>query len=308
MTARELAWRVFAAELHASTSVQRGEGEKAPTYLLSPFGGRINRVLMAGRLEAPTALDGGTGVLGASLSDPTGTIGVSSGTFLPRGHEQLSRLRESTEVLLVGKAGRRPGGTGDAFVRVEGIRRVSDDDLRTVQAEILLQSAQRLRITELGWDGRGDAPPGTGPRSRPRWRSDLPVSRSAYPRPDFAGQLHHLREVLDVLEGRRPPPPPVSVSSRGPTRSTVTITRSPRPGTTESSTAPSAAVRALESAFLDVVDQLGEESIDGYAELRSVIERCAAIGIDERTVEDLLNRLEESGAVEEPIVGRLRRA
>jgi hypothetical protein len=56
------------------------------------------------------------------------------------------------------------------------------------------------------------------------------------------------------------------------------------------------------------VDELGEASVDGYADLRDVVERARAQGIDDRTTEELVGRLEESGALEEPIVGKLRRA
>jgi DNA replicative helicase MCM subunit Mcm2 (Cdc46/Mcm family) len=71
---------------------------------------------------------------------------------------------------------------------------------------------------------------------------------------------------------------------------------------------PSAAERAEESAFLDVIDQLAEHSADGYADLNEVVRAAARTGVTSQRAEELLGRLEESGAVEEPIVGKLRRA
>jgi DNA replicative helicase MCM subunit Mcm2 (Cdc46/Mcm family) len=69
-----------------------------------------------------------------------------------------------------------------------------------------------------------------------------------------------------------------------------------------------AAERAEESALLDVIDQLADKSADGYAALNEVVRAAARTGVTSDRVEELLGRLEESGAVEEPVVGRLRRA
>ena len=44
MIYREVAWRVFAGELNSSDLEVRGEGEKAPSYLITPLGAQINRL------------------------------------------------------------------------------------------------------------------------------------------------------------------------------------------------------------------------------------------------------------------------
>ena len=53
MTFREPAWRVVARELESSLEEERGTGERAAAYVLSPFGARMNRVLLAGSLSPP---------------------------------------------------------------------------------------------------------------------------------------------------------------------------------------------------------------------------------------------------------------
>ena len=50
MNARETAWRVFATELSASSLEIRATEEKSPSYVVSPLGAKINRVLVAGVL------------------------------------------------------------------------------------------------------------------------------------------------------------------------------------------------------------------------------------------------------------------
>ncbi|MFY9716345.1 MAG: hypothetical protein WAK40_00175, partial [Thermoplasmata archaeon] len=72
--------------------------------------------------------------------------------------------------------------------------------------------------------------------------------------------------------------------------------------------APTAAERADESLFLGYVDELSDHSVDGYADLKDVLARIAQQGVRGDRAEAVLNRLEEGGVLEEPIVGKLRRA
>jgi hypothetical protein len=66
--------------------------------------------------------------------------------------------------------------------------------------------------------------------------------------------------------------------------------------------------RAQEAVFLDLVDELADGSDDGYADLKEAARLAAGRGIGADRVEEILNRLEEDGVLEEPIVGKLRRA
>ena len=50
MNARETAWRVFAGELNSSSLEIKGEEEKTPSYLITPLGAKLNRILIAGVL------------------------------------------------------------------------------------------------------------------------------------------------------------------------------------------------------------------------------------------------------------------
>ena len=47
---RETAYRVFSKELSASTETMKGNEEMSPTYVISPLGSMINRVMIAGLL------------------------------------------------------------------------------------------------------------------------------------------------------------------------------------------------------------------------------------------------------------------
>ncbi|MGI0067765.1 MAG: hypothetical protein ACREB9_05030, partial [Thermoplasmata archaeon] len=123
-----------------------------------------------------------------------------------------------------------------------------------------------------------------------------------YPTVDRAGYRTALKAVLEVLEGKLPVLPPAPPASG---HLKITPAEPPAPAARE---APSAEERAHESAFLDLLDELVDSSSDGYADLKELAQRLAEHGLSAEMAEELLDRLQEDGVVEEPIVGKLRRA
>ncbi|MCI4330453.1 MAG: hypothetical protein L3K19_01210 [Thermoplasmata archaeon] len=301
---------MFTAELRAARSEEKGAGDRAATHLVSPYGARMSRVLIAGTIEPPQGAPGATGFLRSRLADPTGEVALTAGSFQPRGLEQLGAVQEPVASLVVGKAHlyRARDGSERPSVRVEAIRGLEPPELRDVYSEILTQSLARLRLVESG--PTGSHPRVAGPEGAPPaiWVEAARASRARYPEAEFASYRHLLRPVVDALDPVGTPAPRAG-SSRSPEalapgHVTRTVAPIPEPG----SPAPTASERAQESEFLDLVDELSDSSIDGYADLRDLQERCARAGWSEEHTERLLNRLEEAGTLEEPIVGRLRRA
>ena len=58
MNARETAWRMFATELNSSSLEIKATEEKSPSYLISPLGAKVNRVLIAGALTEKENIGG----------------------------------------------------------------------------------------------------------------------------------------------------------------------------------------------------------------------------------------------------------
>jgi len=79
MNAREVAWRMFAGELNDSSLVVTSDEERAPTYVITPLGAKVNRVYIVGVV---TDLEnvGSTEepMWRAKIIDPTGTTYVSA--------------------------------------------------------------------------------------------------------------------------------------------------------------------------------------------------------------------------------------
>ncbi|MEM0129602.1 MAG: hypothetical protein QXG65_05530 [Thermoplasmata archaeon] len=309
MALRETAWRVFAAEISAALHQEKGSGERAATYLLSPYGARMNRVLVVGALSLPETIgrDPEQPFVRSRLSDPTGTVSVTAGVYQPRALAQLRSADGPRTAVVVGKVHLYRGADDTPYlsVRAEALRAVDDPTARAFLAETLGQTLDRLDLLE-----RVRRDPG---RPDERWVSEgVPIAwvRAArasierYPTIDRAAFRASLATVLAVARGERPLSAPSLPSAAPAPRAEPSA-----PPKAEPPPAPAltAADRAEESAFLDAMDELAEASADGYADLRELQAVLREHGLSAERVEALLDRLQEQGSVEEPIVGKLRR-
>jgi RPA family protein len=316
MTGREPAWRVLAQEFGASIEEEKGVGERAASYLISPLGARMNRVLVSGILSPGEAVgrDPENPFYRANLTDPTGTISVTAGGFQPRALESLRTVTTPTPAVVVGKVHlfRGRDGTAYASVRAEAIHAASTEEVRSHLADAVQQTADRIRLMETisGELAGSDA---AVPGFPALWVRSAREARHRYPNADRGRYRTPLRETLRTVSGEvalAPPaapaalvtPPRVDATAASPA---VRITHTPPPPPPALATA---AERAEESAFLDVIDQLADKSADGYADLNEVVRAAARTGVTSQRAEELLGKLEESGAVEEPVVGKLRRS
>jgi len=303
---REPAWRVTARELESSLEEEKGEGERPAAYLLSPFGARMNRVLLAGSLSPAESVgrDEAQAFWRARLSDPTGAVAVTAGSFQPRAMAQLRAASAPRPAVVVGKAHlfRGRDGVGYVSVRAEAVRSVAESEERACLADIVRQTLDRLDLIERAQKEPGVTEAVLRERGLPRsWLRAAQESLRRYPNVDRAAFRRELGHAVRRVAGESGP-------SRGtlPTPAAVTVTRAPPPR--PAPPPPSAAERAEESLFLDQVDEIAEVSADGYADLKEVLARVSAQGLVADRAEAVLNRLEEEGVIEEPIVGKLRRA
>lgn len=101
---REVAKRVFAAELNNSTYTFRtSKADEAPVYALLPTGEKANRVLIAGTVTEVGNVGDEEEYLRARIVDPTGTFFVYAGFYQPEAMEALRDIQPPEFVILVGK-------------------------------------------------------------------------------------------------------------------------------------------------------------------------------------------------------------
>ncbi|UHQ95427.1 RPA family protein [Haloterrigena alkaliphila] len=100
---REVAYRLFAAEYDdASLSYAESDEERAPNYVVSPTGARLNRVFAVGTLTEVTSVN--DEMVRARIVDPTGAFVVYAGQYQPDELATLEQLEPPEFVAVTGKA------------------------------------------------------------------------------------------------------------------------------------------------------------------------------------------------------------
>jgi len=100
---REIARRLFAAEFDDATlSYSESDEERAPNYVVTPTGARVNRLFAVGVLTEVEEVNEDS--LRGRVVDPTGAFVTYAGQYQPDEHAFLSRAEPPTFVALSGKA------------------------------------------------------------------------------------------------------------------------------------------------------------------------------------------------------------
>ncbi len=128
MNAREVAWRVFSEEFNSSTLEYTGEGEKPVSYIITPLGAKVNRMLVVGvATDIESIGEEGRPRYRARVADPTGTFYVSAGEYQPSAAASLSRMSPPAFAAVVGKS--------RAYSPEEGVKYLSIRPERVVEVD-----------------------------------------------------------------------------------------------------------------------------------------------------------------------------
>ncbi len=128
MNAREVAWRVFSEEYNSSTLEYTGEGEKPVSYIITPLGAKVNRMLVIGVATDIESLgDKDKPRYRARIADPTGTFYVSAGEYQPSAAASLSKMSPPAFAAVVGKS--------RAYSPEEGVKYLSIRPERVVEVD-----------------------------------------------------------------------------------------------------------------------------------------------------------------------------
>jgi RPA family protein len=126
---REVAWRIFAAEYDdADFDYSESDEERAPNYVVTPTGARVNRLFVVGVLtEVEQVSDD---VLRGRVVDPTGAFVLYAGQYQPDEMAFLESADPPAFVAVTGKARTfQPEDSDRVFtsIRPESINRVDAD-------------------------------------------------------------------------------------------------------------------------------------------------------------------------------------
>jgi len=100
---REVAYRLFAAEFDdATVSYSESDEERAPNYVITPTGGRVNRLFLVGVLTETERVGGEQ--LRGRVVDPTGAFVAYAGQYQPDELAFLDRAEPPEFLAITGKA------------------------------------------------------------------------------------------------------------------------------------------------------------------------------------------------------------
>jgi len=294
---RETAQRVFAGELNSSSLEKKGDDEKAPAYLITPLGTRINRVLVAGVLLDKQNIGSEEEPLWrARVEDVSGSYFVNVGRYQPEAAASMAALDTPSFVAVIGKVrSYRPDETRtlisirpERIVRVDAATRhrlvletakLTWRRLNNMKTVLSLPEATAAELTEKGMtpdeaEGAIEAAEFYGTPDSSRF---LKLIQNALRMllPDKEVDLGLPEDVSDL-------PDEIEVDGK----STV-------PDTDK------------EEAVLNMLDELDRDGRG--APMDELIRRAASEGIVSTELEEMTNSLMDKGLVYEPVLGRLKR-
>jgi RPA family protein len=158
---REVAWRIFAAEYDdADFDYSESDEERAPNYVVTPTGARVNRLFVVGVLtEVEQVSDD---VLRGRVVDPTGAFVLYAGQYQPDEMAFLESADPPAFVAVTGKARTfQPEDSDRVFtsIRPESINRVDADTRDRWVVQTAEQTLSRVSTFADALDSgeRGDA-------------------------------------------------------------------------------------------------------------------------------------------------------
>lgn len=307
---REVAQRIFAGEFADAKHSFKESGERSPSFVVSPFGAKVNRLFAVGVLTNVEPIGQTPGNYRAQVVDPTGTFYLLSGQYEPEATAHLAEIRPPALVAIVGKSRVRetPEGATYVNVRPERVHVVTKADRDEWVAETARHSIMRLEAMR---EATKMEPPTAKALEDLGYPKDVAegVVRAIehYGKADLAKQATLIRDALEsLLPGGAASTPSFS------TAADVASARAP------SAQAPpkAAAVPAAPAAPAKPADSPHEATIlafcasldDGKgAPWEDIVADAAKKGIKEEQVEECLNALMDKGLIYEPVLGRLKK-
>ena len=153
MNMREVAWRVFSEEYNSSVLEHSGQGEKPVSYVITPLGAKINRMLVVGVVtDIEEVGEEGKPRYRARITDPTGTFYVSAGEYQPAAARSLSQITPPAFAAVVGKSRAYTPEEGVKYlsIRPERIREVDADARDYWVLETARSTLLRIEAIESG--------------------------------------------------------------------------------------------------------------------------------------------------------------
>ncbi|MFQ6059915.1 MAG: RPA family protein [Thermoplasmata archaeon] len=281
---REVAWRVFAGEYTDSTCIHSEGGERAPSYVVTPLGAKINRLLVVGVItEVENIATEEEPMWRARLSDPTGTFYLSAGQYQPEASQELSRLKPPAFVAVMGKSRVYSPDEGTIYVSIRPeMVKVVDESLRDFwvletckhMRERIIAMRESLEMEPVSKDGL------IALGYKENLAEGIVLARRHYEYIDVERYSSMLIDALRFLL---------------PEFREVPVAEEERPDEDAE----------RESTVLGLIESLDKNGKG--ASWEDVLREAKKAGIKRDALEDVANKLLDKGLVYEPILGRMKK-
>ncbi len=293
MMRREPAWRLFSAELNSSSMTYKGEEEKSPSYLITPLGAKVNRVLAAGVLtDKENVGSEDEPMWRARVNDPSGSFYVNAGRYQPEASAALADLEPPKLVAVVGKVRTFSPDDGRVFVsiRPESIVEVDEAAREAWVLEACRSTMERMRALRLALAADGGTAEDLVKQGVPRQlASGMTMALDYYGVPDSGRYIRVLQEAFRFLL-------PDDDVDLGLTEDVSAIAEKEERSEVDVD---------AEDSIMELIDEL--DSDGKGAPISNLIDEAQNKGISEVEFEEISNSLMDKGLIYEPVLGKLKR-
>ncbi len=315
---REAAWRIFAGEYNDSSVEIKGEGEMAPSYVVTPLGAKVNRVFVIGVLTDVENVSEDGDLVRAHISDPTGVFTLYSGSYQQEATDALSDIQAPAFVAVVGKVKTyKPEDSDDIYVsiRPERVMEVdanvrdkwiletcknTKDRIEAVLEAMKMDESNEYELRKLGFSK--DLSEG------------IVAALKAYKNIDLNKYVKIIQESLQYLvPGKNDLP---EIKSKKSKNQKEILQEAPEENITETETTESAKEDAdekpkesdkdFEEMEENVLKTIKEIEGDDGAAWDTITQNCEKQGLDKNTIEEALTSLMDKGLIYEPVLGTIK--
>ena len=299
---REPAWRVFATEYNATSLEQKGEEQKTPSYIITPLGGKINRIYLVGVLTDVENLSEGGDFIRAHVSDPTGVFSIYSGQYQPETTQALADIEVPAYVAVIGKTRTYTPEEGELIVSVrpEIIREITPE----IRDRWILETCQqtKTRLEAIKESQKMTTPTLKELRSlgySQRLSEGILLAKEHYQQIDLSRYISIINDALNYVI---PSKDTDDQSIEKTQLSALDENKDQTDTTPEKTTSDDTSIETEDLVIKTIKSIEGENG----AAWDLIVEKCKKNGLDEIAVEEALTALMDKGFIFEPILGTIK--
>lgn len=307
---REAAWRVFAGEYNDSSIEIKGDGEKKPSYVVTPLGAKVNRLFIIGVLTDVENVSEDSDLVRAHISDPTGVFTLYSGQYQQSATDALRDIEVPAFVAVVGKAKTYIPEEGTLYVsiRPENVIEV-DADVRDrwiletckstkerIEAVIEAKKMNSSNMTDLKKLGYSSA-----------LSQGVVFALKNYEDIDLNKYVTLIQESIQYLTPDRSALPDLSSKSKKDKKKDEgQIEINSEKVTVETKKDEEGEKDKFEETEKTVLENIKKIEGDDGAAWDLITKKCEKIGLDRDSIEEALTSLMDKGLIYEPILGTIK--